>query len=525
MYDVAIAGGGLCGLAIAEALAGQGLSVVLVEARERLGGRILTHTSAQTGLAVDLGAGWFWPHAQPLFRGLMERLGLRAFPQYDNGIVLTLGNPDLGPQQAGSDSVHGGAYRVAEGLGALIAALADRLAGTHLRLGQRLAAVRDAGDHLRLRLQTAAGDDEIEARQLVLAIPPRLVATGVAFSPPLAPAIVSGLEQTPTWMAASAKAVLCYEVGGWRDSGLSGSAFVSNERAVLAELFDACDETGEHPALGGFLALSPDLRTDFADGLPMLIANQVAQVFGPEYELGELHYLDWATEPPTCSNHDRGDPARPQPAEADPALREPHWDGKLHFGSSETASREPGYMEGALDTAQRIINAVTLAAVRSAVAVVPANQAGTAQFAEWVAAQREPALAVYERRITHRLSTHQRGQLTQLALLETVEAVFAAALAQLGAIPFDTRDVPVENGRSALMPLIQEPFRAFLGGLIEDVMRSNASSCALSNFPGEHNPSHEYEQVILRDIAAAWTEFSKAANALLLAAANSEGGC
>ena len=41
VFDVAIAGGGLCGLALAEALAktmgGQGLAVVLIEAREQQG--------------------------------------------------------------------------------------------------------------------------------------------------------------------------------------------------------------------------------------------------------------------------------------------------------------------------------------------------------------------------------------------------------------------------------------------------------------------------------------------------------
>jgi len=42
----------------------------------------------------------------------------------------------------------------------------------------------------------------------------------------------------------------------------------------------------------------------------------------------------------------------------------------------------------------------------------------------------------------------------------------------------------------------------------------------LPNFPDEHLLSAEYEHVILRDIAAAWREFSLNANSLLLAKAS-----
>jgi monoamine oxidase len=49
------------------------------------------------------------------------------------------------------------------------------------------------------------------------------------------------------------------------------------------------------------------------------------------------------------------------------------------------------------------------------------------------------------------------------------------------------------------------------------VIAFNRTSCALSNFPHEHQLSKEYIQTILRDVAAAWQEFSLSANRLLLA--------
>jgi monoamine oxidase len=53
--------------------------------------------------------------------------------------------------------------------------------------------------------------------------------------------------------------------------------------------------------------------------------------------------------------------------------------------------------------------------------------------------------------------------------------------------------------------------------LLDDVIAFNRTSCALSNFPDEHKPSNEYLQTILRDVAAAWREFSLTANQTLLA--------
>jgi monoamine oxidase len=53
--DVAIVGGGLCGLALANSLGAKGLSLAVYEARDRLGGRIFSPRAANNGLALDMG--------------------------------------------------------------------------------------------------------------------------------------------------------------------------------------------------------------------------------------------------------------------------------------------------------------------------------------------------------------------------------------------------------------------------------------------------------------------------------------
>jgi monoamine oxidase len=76
----------------------------------------------------------------------------------------------------------------------------------------------------------------------------------------------------------------------------------------------------------------------------------------------------------------------------------------------------------------------------------------------------------------------------------------------------------VQEGRSALTPEVQAPFREFLRALIDDVRAFNAASCALSNFPYEQHLSNDDMQAVLRDLAAAWQEFSRHANRRLLPA-------
>ncbi len=149
------------------------------------------------------------------------------------------------------------------------------------------------------------------------------------------------------------------------------------------------------------------------------------------------------------------------------------------------------------------------------------NAASLAQFAAWVATQPDSAFDAYRALLNRNLAAQQRDQLTQRAMLESVEQVLDEALSVLNGLSFDLEGVAIERGRLALMPEVQAPFRDFLQTLMDDVIAYNRTSCALSNFPDEHHLSGEYKQTILRDIAAAWQEFSLAANRLLLSKASS----
>ena len=357
MLDTVIIGGGLCGLALARSLQQQGREFALFEARDRLGGRILS-VPGGNGMALDLGPTWYWPQTQPRITSLVAELGLAAFPQHDQGTVLSLPDPEKIPKQYAAKQVHESAQRVAGGMASLVQAIAAALPADALHLAHALIAVVDRGDHVELHFRYEEITLFVAARQVVLSMPPRVLEQQVRFEPPLAAATRQTLRATPTWMAAQAKVAVTYPRPFWREAGLSGNAFVSHEQAVLGEVFDACDATAEKAALGGFLALSPSLRADFRVGMPLLISNQLMQLFGSEAEHGTQHIQDWAAEPYTCSALDR--PALDShPTYDDPALRKPYWNGKLYFCGSETASYASGYLEGALEAGERVLHLLT----------------------------------------------------------------------------------------------------------------------------------------------------------------------
>ncbi len=517
MLDVAIVGGGLGGLALADSLRASGRTFALFEARSRLGGRIFSK-ECTNGVMADLGPAWFWPQSQPGMVKLLQRLGLSSFPQYDTGAVLVLTDPDKAPAVLEGQSVHSGALRVKGGMGAAIEALVRRLPQDSLHLDHVLHRVLDRGSHVEMHFGTPSGGTAVAARFAVLAVPPRLLAEHVQFEPVLGSATAEAMRQTHTWMSAQAKVVIAFDSSPrWREAGISGNAFVQHEQAVLSEIFDACDGAGTGAALGGFLALAPGLRQSFRDGLPMLMGNQMSQLFGPGFEEGEQHYHDWAEERYTCSSLDRAPPDM-HPHYGAPALMWGHWGGKLFFGGTETAADQGGYLEGALNAAARIERQLT-GEPAAMTAASESNAASLAAFAEWVASRREAAFQNYRQRLNFALAKQQREQLTQRAMLGAMEQVFHQAVAKLEELPFDVRDVAIERGCSALTPQVQAAFKGFIQELLDAAVHFNRTSCALSNFPDEHRLSKDYTQAILLDIAAAWREFSIAANRVLIAKA------
>jgi monoamine oxidase len=382
MLDVAIIGGGLCGLALAHSLQARQLNWSLFEARTRLGGRVLTQRGAQ-GQALDLGPGWYWPSTQPSMTRLVNDLGLATLEQPDDGRVLWLDDPNRAARVMAMDAngklsasgtpmagaLHGGARRLAGGMQALVEALQARLPAARMQVGWALHRVQDAGDHvvLHLKAQTPSGAAlQIRARRVVLALPPRVAASGISFQPELPKPLMNAMQATPTWMATAAKTAAAYARPFWRDGGHNGNACVRHPQAVLAEVFDTSPAlaststtgaTGTAGALGGFLAMGVAARQGIAPrSMQLLVESQLTMLYGQAAADGDLHLQDWACEAWTCTEQDRAEDAAGagNPPYGLPELAGAQWNGRLYFGGSETAARSGGYLEGALNAAARL---------------------------------------------------------------------------------------------------------------------------------------------------------------------------
>ena len=81
--DLVVIGAGLAGLSAARAAAAAGASVVVVEARDRVGGRVLNEDIGG-GNVVEVGAQWIGP-TQDRLAALAAKLGVATFPTYGEG--------------------------------------------------------------------------------------------------------------------------------------------------------------------------------------------------------------------------------------------------------------------------------------------------------------------------------------------------------------------------------------------------------------------------------------------------------
>jgi monoamine oxidase len=521
VFDVAIVGAGLCGLALARMLAAQGLGVQVIEARNRLGGRVLATHCESTGQALDLGPAWFWPETEPRMAALLRELGLASQPQHDPGDALWLTDPNREPERrVEPGGVHAGARHIEGGAGRLVEALAAGLPDGCVRTGIALRALRDRGAFIELLLTTG---HPLRARQVVLALPPRLVHEKLQFDPPLPAAVWEALAATPTWMAAQAKSVTTFAQPFWRTAGHSGNAFVRHAQAVLGEVFDA--SVGEAGALGGFVALNAAQRENFKRGMPMLIDSQLAQLYGAEAQGGRQFTQDWAKEAWTCSASDRA--SQPDLPQADPLLRQPQWAGRVFLGGTETAGHGAGHMEGALESADRMAHALCRPKATASSPSLHLARPADGTRAEGVKAFAASVLTLcglaperYRLHLTRLLSSQQSELLTQRALLATADQVYSETLARLDPLlpALDAASAEVAHGHHALTASLLAPFEGWNKGLLEAALSFNGTSCALSNFPQEHPPDADMLCAITLDLAAAWREFALELNTRLLVA-------
>lgn len=350
-YPIVVIGAGLSGLYSSYLLAEAGHPVLLVEGRERIGGRIVSENTGSVEHRVDLGPSWFWPGMNPRVEALLASLGLRSFAQHHAGAISIERADGQVMRQAVTWAQQPESFRVAGGMQAVVDALAARLGErVHVKTGTRLRKMTQHSHAIELQFEDQAGIWTQFAAQVILAIPPRLLAQDVRMEPAWPLELQQQLRNTPTWMAQHAKFVAVYPTAFWREQGLSGAAM--SQRGPLSEIHDASDENGQVAALFGFIGASASYRAGVGEAqLKRLALAQLGRLFGPAAAKPLQVYLqDWSSQPFTASQHDRHPLAmhpmyRPVPV---PKL----WEQRLWLAGTEQSAEFGGYLEGALDSAE-----------------------------------------------------------------------------------------------------------------------------------------------------------------------------
>ena len=343
--ETLIIGGGLSGLSLASRMAAEGRDGLLVEARERLGGRIL---SDRVGAArFDMGPAWFWP-GQPRMAALIQTLGVAHFDQFADG-DLCVEDEEGQVQRARGFAAMQGSYRVQGGLATLIDGMARTLDPARVLLNRPVVALTQTGSAVEATTRTGA---VIAADRCVLALPPR-VAAELVFAPSLPEATVRAMTGIATWMAGQAKAVAVYNRPFWREAGLSGDG--TSRRGPMVEIHDASPGDGGYFALFGFVGVPPQARQD-TQGLRQQIVAQLGRMFGPDAAQPKALLLkDWAQDPFTATRLDWA-PLYAHPAYGMPMAMTDLWGGRLLFAGTEVALQWGGYLEGALEAAENALD-------------------------------------------------------------------------------------------------------------------------------------------------------------------------
>lgn len=345
---ITILGAGLSGLLIGYRLKKLGFEVQILEVRNRLGGRISTIMNAD-GTPVEMGATWFGNQHTNVLK-LLKELDLSYFEQFMKGTAYFEAF-SMAPPQKIDIPEDNPSYRIVGGTSKLIKTLAKDFNEGEIHLNQQVKELNFNDDFVKVITEDKSFDSDI----VISTLPPALLVNSIQFSPSISAEFIAIAERTHTWMQDAIKVALVYNTPFWKNTNKSGTLF-SNVGPVT-EFYDHSDHENAHFALCGFINSSysqfskEERKTKIIDQLERLLGSEVL-----EYNA----YVEtiWSEEIFTKHKNQENIFVYPHQNNGNLVFSKEYFKNRFYMSGSETSSHYPGYLEGAIFSAEKVVSKI-----------------------------------------------------------------------------------------------------------------------------------------------------------------------
>jgi len=342
---VIIIGAGLSGLLTANLLKKEGIPFKILEARNRLGGRIHT-INDKDNAPIEMGATWFYPQHKHLIH-LLEELKVDYFKQSMNNTAFYEASIYSGAQLIQLPT-QPPSYRISGGTSSIINALYKNIDATDVYLNQSVSSIKFNKEGVYV-----IADNTFEGSMVVLALPPKLWANNIVFEPGLPTELMSVAKQCHTWMEDSIKVALTYNTSFWGLVDLPGTLF-SNSGPVT-EFYDHSNHEKSKFALCGFIDSS--LKNLSFENRQERVLTQLKTVFGSAVEkFTSYNECLWSNEKNTYVPTENF--LLPHQNNGHSVLTSSYFEDRLFIAGTESTSEFPGYMDGAVFSANRVVEKI-----------------------------------------------------------------------------------------------------------------------------------------------------------------------
>jgi monoamine oxidase len=343
---IVIIGAGLSGLLTAYRLLDKGFDIEIVEARNRIGGRI--HSVHSEKACVELGATWFNETHKNII-SLLEEFEIGIYEQFMKGKSFFESNSDT-PAQIIDIPENSPSYRIVGGTSQIIEKIKDQLKDVTFHLKDAVTEI----DFTEEIVLVKTIKQTISADLIISTIPQPLLVSTINFSPSLPNQLISIANKTHTWMQDSIKIALVYKTPFWRTKGMSGAIF--SNVGPITEFYDQTNYELDKFALCGFASTALTIYEKEERKTQVLL--QIEKILGKDV-LDYTDYLEtiWSEEEFT-KNTKQDDFIFPHQNNGHPIFRESYYNNRLFLSGTETALQYPGYMEGAIISTNQVVSAI-----------------------------------------------------------------------------------------------------------------------------------------------------------------------